>query len=603
MPGVRIAYLDGRRLARALAAGARAVAVRREAIDRINVFPVADRDTGSNLWATLERVSAAVAGTRERSLAAVARRAADEALLGARGNSGAIFAQALEGFAEAVQGAARLPAPAFADLARAAAKAAHGAMAQPKEGTLLSVLDAWSEEAGRLPAGGGGWASAFVAALAAARAALARTPDQLAVLKKAGVVDAGGQGFVDFLEGVAAHYAVRRAPVPVPEDRVEARIHEARETLLFRWCTEVLLSGPGIDRDALRRAAAPLGDSLAVVGSAMRVRLHVHVNRPEDVVEVARRFGRVEETKAEDMRAQRDAAGSRARPAGRVAIVTDTACDLPDSFLEREDIALVPLRLLVGDETFLDRVTLTPSDFFRRLRREGIVARTSQPPPADFREVYGALAGHGTPVVGIHVSSALSGTHSAARVAAASLRGKPGFAPVEVVDSRTVSVAQGLVVRAAAQAAARGGGLAEVVRAAEDAASRVRLLAAVPSLASLVRGGRVSPGQRRLADLLGVVPLLTVDARGRAKPGGAARGFPRACVKLVEKSLRASRGVAAPVFAVGHADAADLAGRIAGELLARRPGAEEFVVEVTPALAAHAGPGAVAVATLAARPR
>jgi DegV family protein with EDD domain len=390
----------------------------------------------------------------------------------------------------------------------------------------------------------------------------------------------------------------------VPEDRVEARIHEARETLLFRWCTEVLLSGSGIDRGALRRAAAPLGDSLAVVGGATRVRLHVHVNRPEDVVEVARRFGRVEETKAEDMRAQRDAAGGgRARPAGRVAIVTDTACDLPDSFLEREDVALVPLRLLIGDETFLDRVTITPAAFFRRLRGEGIVARTSQPPPADFREVYGALAGHGSPVVGIHVSGALSGTLSAARVAAASLRVQPGFAPVEVVDSRTVSVAQGLVVRAAARAASRGGGLAEVVRAAEDAASRVRLLAAVPSLDSLVRGGRVSPGQRRLADLLGIVPLLTVDSRGRAKPGGAARGFPRACVKLVEKSLRASRGVAAPVFAVAHADAPELAERIAGELLARRPGAEEFVVEVTPVLAAHAGPGAVAVATFAARPR
>ncbi len=604
MTRVRIATLDGRRLARALAAGARAVSVRREAIDRINVFPVADRDTGSNLAATLDRVSAAVAGTRERSLAAVARRAADEALLGARGNSGAIAAQALEGLAEAVRGAARLPAPAFTVLARAAAQAARGAMAYPKEGTLLSVIAAWAD-AVESASSGGGWATAFASALPAARAALARTPDQLAVLRKAGVVDAGAQGFVDFLEGVQAGYAVRGAPAPpAPADRVEARIREAKETLLFRWCTEVLLSGAGIDRDALRRAAAPLGDSLAVVGSATRVRLHVHVNRPEDVFEVARRFGRVEETKAEDMRAQRDAAGGgRVRPAGRVVIVTDTACDLPEALLEREDIALVPLRLLIGGETFLDRVTITPAEFHRRLREEGIVARTSQPPPADFREVYGALAGHGTPVVGIHVSGALSGTYSAGRLAAASLRDQPGFAPVEVVDSRALSVAQGLVVRAAAQAAARGESLAEVVRAAEGAAARVRLLAAVPSLDSLVRGGRVTAGQRRLANLLGVVPLIALDGAGRARPGGAARGFPRACVKLVEKSLRMAEGVAAPVFAVAHADAPELAERIAGELLARRPGAEEFVVEVTPVLAAHAGPGAVAVATLGAHPR
>jgi DegV family protein with EDD domain len=603
MPRVRVAYLDGRRFARALVAGARAVSVRREEIDRINVFPVADRDTGSNLAATLDRVSAAVAGTKERSLAAVARRAADEALLGARGNSGAIAAQALEGFAEAVRGAERLLPSEFGRAARAAAHAARGAMANPKEGTFLSVIEAWADEAG--VAGAGSWAAVFASALPAARAALARTPDQLAVLKKAGVVDAGAQGFVNFLEGVAAGYAVRgAAPAPPPEDRVEARIREARETLLFRWCTEVLLSGAAIDRDALRRAAAPLGDSLAVVGSATRVRLHVHVNRPEDVFEVARRFGRVVETKAEDLRSQRDAAGGgRIRPAGRVAIVTDTACDLPDVFLEREEIVLVPLRLLVGEETFLDRVTITPAEFHRRLREDGITARTSQPPPADFREVYGALAGHGSPVVAIHVSGALSGTYQAARLAAASLRDQSGCAAVEVVDSRAVSVAQGLVVRAAAQAAARGESLAEVVRVAEDAVARVRLLAAVPSLDSLVRGGRVTAGQRRLADFLGVVPLLTLDAAGRARAGGAARGFPRACVRLVERSLKAAAGVAAPVFAVAHADAPDLAERIARELLARRPGAEEFVVEVTPVLAAHAGPGAVAVATLGARPR
>jgi DegV family protein with EDD domain len=595
-----MAFLDGRRLARALLAGARAVSLRREALNRINVFPVADRDTGSNLAATLGRVSAAVAGTRERSLAAVARRAADEALLGARGNSGAIAAQALEGLAQAVRGEARLPASAFGRIARAAASAARGAMASPKEGTFLSVTDAWAAGAERASAEGRDWASAFRAALPAARAALARTPDQLAVLRKAGVVDAGAQGFVDFLEGIAAGYAERGAPAPpAPEDRVESRIREARETLLFRWCTEVLLSGPAIDRGALRRAAAPLGDSLAVVGSATRVRLHVHVNRPEDVFEVARRFGRVEETKAEDMRAQRDAAsGGRARPAGRVAVVTDTACDLPDVLLEREDVALVPLRLLIGEETYLDRVTITAGEFHRRLREEGITARTSQPPPADFREVYGALASHGSPVVAIHVSAALSGTYAAARLAAGLLRDDPSCAPVEVVDSTAVSVAQGLVVRAAAQAASRGEGLAAVVRAAEDAARRVRLLAAVPSLDALERGGRVTEGQRRLARLLGVVPLLTLDAAGRARAGGAARGFPRACVKLVEKSLAAAAGVPSPVFAVAHADAPDLAERVARELASRRPGAEEILVEVTPVLAAHTGPGAVAVATL-----
>jgi DegV family protein with EDD domain len=579
------------------------VAERREAINRINVFPVADRDTGSNLAATLTRVSSALAGRREASASAVARRAADEALLGARGNSGAILAQALEGFAERLGGADRVAASAFPAAARAAADAARGAMAHPKEGTLLSVISAWASALEDSPAGAD-WSARFASALPAARAALARTPDQLAILRKAGVVDAGAQGFVDLLEGIASGYTGRRAPPPLAEDRVEARIRQARETLLFRWCTEVLLSGTGLDREALRRAAAPLGDSLAVVGSATRVRLHVHVNRPEDVFEVARRFGHVEETKVEDMSAQRDAAATpgSSRPPGRVAVVTDTACDLPDALLEREGIALVPLRLQIGEETFLDRVTITAAEFAARLREEGFAPRTSQPPPADFREVYGALAAHG-PVVGIHVSGALSGTFSAARLAARGLREEPRLSPVEAFDSRAVSVAQGLVVRAAARAAVSGAGLAEVVRAAEDAARRVRLLAAVPSLDALVRGGRVTEGQRRLANLLGVVPLLTLDREGRARAGGAARGFPRACLKLVAKTLETARDAAEPIFGVAHVGAPELADRIAEDLLARRPGAEGFVVEVTPVLAAHAGPGAVAVATLGREPR
>jgi len=113
----------------------------------------------------------------------------------------------------------------------------------------------------------------------------------------------------------------------------------------------------------------------------------------------------------------------------------------------------------------------------------------------------------------------------------------------------------------------------------------------------------VTAGQRALANALGVVPLLTLDRLGRAGPGGAARGFPRACVKLVEKSLAKTRGLPATTWGVAHFGAARLAESIAEELLARRPGSDAFVVEIAPALAAHTGPGAVTVGFLALRAR
>jgi DegV family protein with EDD domain len=602
MPGIRVAYLDGRRLARAFVAGARAVAAHREELDRINVFPVADNDTGSNLSATLARVAAAVAGSRERDVARVARLAADEALMGSRGNSGAIVAQLLEGFASAAAGASRLTSHAFGTAATAGATAARDAMSQPKEGTILSVVAAFAEEAARRASETSDFAVLLASAAATAGRALARTREQLPALRRAGVVDAGARGFVLFLEGALAAFsrnAIAATPEP-PEDRVEARIREARESILLRYCTEALVTGERLDRDAIRRALAPLGDSIAVVGGAARVRVHVHVNRPEDAFAVVRKFGAVGDTKVEDMRAQHV---GRFAARGRVAVVTDSACDLPEATLEAEGVTVVPLRLILGEETFLDKVTITPAAFHKRMAEGRFVARTSQPPPADFREVYGALAAHGAPVLGIHVSGALSGTCSAARTAATSLRADGGLAPVAVLDSRNVSVGQGLIVREAARVARSGGTLAEVVAAAESAAARARLYAAVPSLDTLVKGGRVTSGQRALANALGVVPLITIDSLGRARPGGAARGFPRACVKLVEKSLAKTRGLAETTWGVAHYGAAGLAESIAGELLTRRPRSDAFVVEIAPVLAAHTGPGAVAVGFLALRAR
>ena len=182
----------------------------------------------------------------------------------------------------------------------------------------------------------------------------------------------------------------------------------------------------------------------------------------------------------------------------------------------------------------------------------GSSARTSQPPPADFREVYGALAAHGTPVRGDPRVGRPLGHDSAARAAAASLRDQAGCAPVEVVDSRA------RVRRAGSRRARRrpggrpgrqpgrgrpgGGG-----RGRAGAPPRRR---AVPRLPRPGREGDARPAETRPTSSASS-PSSTLDAAGRARPGGAARGFPRACVKLVEKSLKTAAGVAAPVFAVG----------------------------------------------------
>jgi len=411
-------------------------------------------------------------------------------------------------------------------------------------------------------------------------------------------VDAGAQGFVYMLEGIVRYLreASRHGPPEAPPEEVKAAVFEKQlESILFRYCTEVLLEGEAIDRHELRRSAALLGDSIVIAGSASKVRLHVHTNEPEKLFEMAARLAEVAQTKVEDMRAQHETRFDQNR-AARVAVVTDSTCDLPPSLFEELNIGVVPVRVTFGSENYLDKVTLTPSEFYARFAVTTQVPRTSQPPPADFTQVHQNLATHAGSIVSIHLSAAVSGTYQAAIV---------GSRPVEKtrlehVDSRNVSVGLGLVVRAAAEAAAASRSVDEVAQIARDAAARARLFIAVPTLEHLVRGGRVSPLKGLLAKILGLLPVLTLSRDGTAQPAAKARGFPAARRKMMALLFQSAEEGSdnGRRFGVAHCDAAELAESIAREIRQRYPESDVMIVECGPALGAHGGPGAVAVAVL-----
>jgi DegV family protein with EDD domain len=594
---IAVAYLDGRRLARAVIAGSRFVVERAEPLNRINVFPVPDGDTGTNMASTLQKVAAGISRIRQRHIREMSRALAEEAVAGARGNSGAILAQFFCGFSEALPDSPRASAGDFASAVVRAAESAYAAIARPVEGTILTVVRDWAAAVRRLSERVRDFAQLLPESLKEARASLADTPRQMKVLQKAGVVDAGAQGFVYLLEGIVLYLReAARGSLPEPPENVRAAVFEKQlESILFRYCTEALLEGDAIDRNELRRQAALLGDSIVIAGSASKLRLHVHTNEPERLFEAAARLAEVAQTKVEDMRAQHETRFDLNR-AARVAVVTDSTCDLPESLLEELNIGVVPVRVYFGSENYLDKVTLTPSEFYGRFAVTREQPRTSQPPPADFTQVYQNLATHAGSIVSIHLSAGFSGTYQAAIVGARPVE-KTRF---EHVDSKSVSVALGLVVRAAAEAAASGKGAEEVARIARDASGRVRLFIAVPTLEHLVRGGRVSPLKGLFARVLGLLPVLTISKEGVAEAAGKARGFASARTRMMTL-LFASAGVrqgSGRRFGIAHCDAAALAETIAREIRERYPESDVMIVECGPALGAHGGPGAVAVAVL-----
>ena len=326
--------IDAQRLGEMLVGGARNVARNKDALNRMNVFPVPDGDTGTNLAMTLDRMEQALGDGEHDTPGTLADAAAQGALLGARGNSGVIMSQILRGFADGLDSAPDLDPMALAHAMVSASDRAYQAVIRPVEGTILTVIkDAAGAAVMRSMDEGVSVRQVLNAALTQARETLARTPEMLKKLRQAGVVDAGGQGLVYFFEGMLKALlgeilTVARTTAAAP---LEAVAHP--QQLDFKYCTEVSFKAPPGALDATRVALQHDTDSLMVVGAGDMVKVHVHTNRPDTVLAQALEHGELLEVKVDNMALQHnevmklaaapdeDEPEAHAQPQARAAVV------------------------------------------------------------------------------------------------------------------------------------------------------------------------------------------------------------------------------------------------------------------------------------------
>lgn len=588
--------LTGPAFAQAVLAGALTVHREQRVLDRINVFPVADADTGANLTATLAAAGSGFGEALPSEIGIAARLAADGALDGARGNSGAIFAQFLDGLASGVVGQAQVGPRQFALAAHRGVEAAYQALQEPREGTILSVLRAWATDLSAHSLKADDFRVVFDRALSAARSALAHTPRQLEVLARHRVVDAGGQGFVYFLEGMSAfisgRLSVHRQQIQSLRER--ARPHEPTPSGPVvadtgsgpRFCTECLVTGTALERAGVKRAVSALGESLVVAGTGERLRVHIHTNDPQAVFALLEGFGSVLERKIDDM-AQQQAAAQVAT----VALVSDSTCDLPEDVLRLLALRRVPLTVVLGRDSFLDGVEITAAEFVELLKRSPQLPTSSQPAPGDFRALYREVLEQREAVLSIHISSGISGTYQAALAAAQQL----GTGRVLVVDSKHVSVGLGLVVEAAGDALALGATVQEAAGVARETVRQVRVFGTVRDLDYARRSGRIDKRIAAVAGLAQVKPIVVYDGDGIAHVGGKVIGYGRALRNLVDRTVRFAGDNAARLM-ITHVGAPMDAEEVRGMLLEALPEVDIPIVQAGPVLTAHVGPGCVTVA-------
>jgi hypothetical protein len=581
-------------LRRALIAGIQRVMEQREEINRINVFPVADGDTGTNLTFTLGAVLQGIREPRFACAADVLQRAAGEALDSARGNSGAILAQFLQGVAGELEPGRQLT---FGGLARAAARGsaqARTAMAEPREGTMLSVIQAFADGM-QVQSGGGtqdlrAW---FQSALARAREALRKTTDQIKALRSAGVVDAGGLGFVLLLEGIADFIVRGRAGRidALPEDFSQAGVDAPRggaEEVCHRYCASCIVSAAVVERAPLKAAllALPLS-RLVIDGSRSRACLHAHLDEPSRFFAAAARFGTVTRVRADDTLAPVPPIGR-----ARVAIVTDSGADLPDEAVERLDLRVVPQRLSIAGRDFVDGVSLSPHEFYEEMRTNPVAPRSSQPPPGDFRRMFEFLLAHHERVIDVALSRTLSGTLQSAAGAAA----RTAADRISVFDSGHVAAALGLMVIWAAEAAEAGLDTAHILEGLARMRPRTALYAVAGDLRHAVRGGRAPKVALTLTRLLHLSLMFRNRANGRLGVMGGMRGGKRLPERFARAIARRLDPACRYRLIVGHCDCAGDAERVAAALRARVRNIDRlWIVETGSAIGTHAGPGSLVI--------
>lgn len=595
---MKIGYLDGKRLRRSLVAGCDFVQTCRAELNRINVFPVPDGDTGTNLALTASAIADRLRHSREKHIGIVAREAADAAIMGARGNCGMILSHFLLGFSEQVGSDRRLSAVQFSRALDGAVQHVYRSLERPVEGTIVTVMRATAEEAKQ--SRGADFAELVERLLDRAKDALARTPDLLPQLRTAGVVDAGAKGFVNLLEGIVSFMhgdpfvALKTAPDFDEVQPAAARVEYPRESEQYRFCTEGMVRGSALPaQPVVQTALHDRGDSLIVIRGTDVIKVHIHTDEPEGVFDYLRTLGELVTHKAEDMAAQHSAveraAAAHVQLARRaISFVTDSACDLPDEVVRAHGIHVLPMTLVFGGEALRDRVDIDADTFLERLR-SGEQPTTSQPPPAAFLEYYGRAAEDGETVLAIPVGSSLSGTFASAEVAAKRF----DRAPVTLVDSLGASLLQGFLVLRATELAELGWQVDQVVSELKRVRAQSGIFFTVDVFDNLLRSGRVGRGRAWLAGFLDVKPIMEINQKGFVEPLARVRGMRNVLPKLLkEMAARVPAGTREVRFGIIHVGAPEIAAEAKAALLASYGPREIITAPATPVLAAHLGPGA-----------
>jgi len=588
-------HINGKFLYYAFIAGGNQILRHQVDINKINVFPVNDKDTGTNLASTIRSV---IDNIKPKSYKATISKIADAALMGARGNSGVIFAQFLHGLNRETKNKHSITLNDFAESLKHSIPYIYDAIAHPVEGTMLTVIKEWADFIDHKKDDIRDFKALIIQSFMILEKSLAETTSKLKALNKFGFVDAGAKGFVLFMEGIIEFIKKRNIrDFVVKSGESISLIHSEElsdEEITHRFCTEAIIKNMNIGTTKLQNLLSENGDSVVVAGSENLCRMHVHTNHPAELFHKLKDLGTITFQKVDDMVRQQEVVTQRK---WNIALVTDSTCDLSQELIDHYQIHMVPINLNFGDSHYLDKVTIQPNQFYELLKTHPEFPTTSQINEQTFTNLFSHLASHYDAVVAIHLTGKFSGTYSNS-VKAANRISKEFNKPVHVIDSKNLSGALGLLVLKTAQNIEAGMSLEDVVAAAKQDVKRAKIFVSVRNLKYMIKGGRVSKPKGIIATTLGLNPVISMDEDGKSLLFGKTFSQKASLNKIYKHIKKTRTGRTIWNYIILHAnnpEGAQKAQEDMENLIGKKP---ISVVNISPVIGMHAGNGAIAISLL-----
>jgi len=569
-------------------AGTSSVLQKRKLLNDINVFPVPDGDTGNNLVYTMQTITSE--SKAEDSFQATIDSISESALIGARGNSGVIFAQFVNGLRAGSTGKEEIDVADFSKMACESVDYVKNALSNPVEGTMITVIRDWAYFLDSLKDKVTSFVDLLEQGYDEAAKSLERTKELLKVLKKNKVVDSGAMGFVLFLEGINKFLHHEKVELEVPEELAIEDEHEFDEELTYRYCTEGLVQFyPTFDQMALREKLAPYGDSIVLAKGKDMFRIHIHTDQPGEVFQMLKKEGTIKSQKVDDMFL--DVAFKNTH--SKMAIVTDSIADISSDLMLQYHIYQIPATVMLEGNAYMDKRTISNDILFDQIERGVEYPTTATPEVKYVKELIEKLLTKYEELVIVTVASKLSGTYSMINQVV-----KPHIEAgkdISVVDSLNNSASEGLLVYHAAQRIKNGASKEEVVRYLETAKKQTKILVCLETFKYAMMGGRVPKMVGKIGMAIGLRPIMSLAPDGSGTAFGFAfsqKGITKKILKYVKNDME-KQGISS--YAIVHCQNEELAKEYE-ELFSKELGfGPEYITEISSTVAIHSGKGSVAI--------